>query len=109
MNITYKYEIQELRCEPAIGGLTKVITEVVYEYAGESENGITSKLPGLVVLEVPAEESFTPIEEISEATVIGWIESIADVDLAKQMVSEEIKYKSGLIYKGGSLPWNNIS
>ncbi len=109
MNITYKYEIQELRCEPAIGSLAKVITGIVYEYIGESENGITSKLPGIVVLGVPVEDSFTPIEEISEATVISWIESIADVDLAKQMVSEEIKYKSGLIYKGDSLPWNNIS
>lgn len=108
MNTTYRYEIQELRCEPIVGSLTKVVTEVVYEYIGESESGIISKVPGLVTLEVPLEQSFTPIEEIKEAIVISWIESIADVNLAKQMLDEEIKYKSGLIYKGDSLPWNSI-
>ena len=108
MSISYKYEIQELRCEPIVGSLTKVVTEVVYEYIGKSESGIISKLPGLVTLEVPLEQSFTPIEEINEATVISWIESIADVGTAKQMIDNEIKYKSGLIYKGESLPWNSI-
>lgn len=108
MSTVYKYEIQELRCEPVIGNLNEVITEIVYEYVGECDNGVVSKLPGMVTLTEPSEQSFTPINQINEATVIGWIESIADVQLAKQMVDDEIKYKSGLIYKGNSLPWNSI-
>lgn len=106
MNITYKYEIQELRCEPSIGELNKVITEVVYEYVAESDNGITSRLPGMVKLAEPVDQSFVPVDEISKDTVVSWIESIADIELAKKMVDDEIKYKSGFIYNGNSLPWN---
>jgi len=105
MDIIYTYEIQELRCEPSIGELNKVITEVVYEYVAKSDNGITSRLPGMVKLAEPVDQSFVPIEEISKDTVVSWIESIADIELAKQMVGEEIKYKSGFIYKKNSLPW----
>jgi len=105
MAITYNYNIQELRCEPSIGELNKVITEVIYEYVAESDNGITSRLPGMVKLAEPADQSFVPVEEISKETVVSWIESIADVELAKQMVGEEIKYKSGFIYKKNYLPW----
>lgn len=105
MGITYRYDIQELRCEPSIGELNKVITEVVYEYVGESENGITSRLPGIVKLTNPLNQSFVPIEEIKEEVIISWIESIVDTELAKLMIDNEIKYKSGFIYKNDSLPW----
>lgn len=106
MDITYTYDIQELRCEPSIGNLSKVITEVVFEYVAECTNGVTSRLPGLVTLTEPDEDSFTPIDDISEETIITWIEASSDITLAKKMLDDQIKYKSGFIYKGASLPWN---
>jgi hypothetical protein len=103
---TYKYNIQEIRCEPTLGELSKVVTEVVYEYIGESESGVISKISGMVSLEEPLVDSFTPIDSIEESIIVSWIEPKLDIDLFKKMIDEEIKYKSGFIYKGDSLPWN---
>ena len=105
MNITYTYEIQELKAMPSIGDLEKVIVEVVYSYIGTSEDNITSQYPGRTVLPAPASESFTAVEDLTPEIVISWIEANANLEVMQNAIKHHIEQQTGLFFRGQTLPW----
>jgi hypothetical protein len=105
MNITYTYEIQELKAMPSIGDLEKVIVEVVYSYIGTSEDNITSQYPGRTALPAPASDSFTAVEDLTPEIVISWIEANTDLDVMKNAIKYHIEQQTGLFFRGQTLPW----
>lgn len=105
MAITYTYEIHELKETPALAGLEKVITEVVYTYKGINEEGIQSPYPGRTVLPEPSPESFKPTAELSKEDVIGWLEAHANLEVMQQAIEKHIEQQSGIILRGSTLPW----
>ena len=105
MNITYTYEIQELKAMPSIAGLEKVIVEVVYSYIGTSEDNITSQYPGRTALPAPTSESFTAVEDLTPEIVISWIEANADLEVMQNAIKYHIGQQTGLFFRGDTLPW----
>jgi hypothetical protein len=108
MAITYSYQNYELKAAPIVGDLEQVITEIAYSYVGTDENGITSVYPGRTTLPTPNSEAFIPVGELTEELIIEWLKANADLEKMKQIINTHIERKSGIIYKGNTLPWSPV-
>lgn len=104
MEITYTYEIHELKETPIVGDFNNVITEVIYTYKGTSDEGISSTYPGRTSLPAPS-EGFKPTVELEEQDVISWLDNHAQLNIMQGVIKEEIRKQSGVILRGSSLPW----
>ena len=79
MNISWK--ILKLECIPNKNGLENVVFHVHYEYVGEKIiNGITYSASsfGVIAVEDPDVNNFTPINELTKEQVESWIENKVD-------------------------------
>ena len=73
MAITYSTTITHLRGAPTLGSLSNVITEVEFEITAV-DGEYTHNALGHILLEHDA-ENFTTFEDITEETVISWVEA----------------------------------
>ena len=73
MAITYSTSITHLKGAPTLGSLSNVIMEVEFEIVAV-DGEYTHNALGHILLEHDA-ENFTTFEDITEETVIGWVEA----------------------------------
>lgn len=79
MNISWK--ILKLECIPNKNGLENVVFHVHYEYIGEKTiDGISYSASsyGVIAVEDPDENNFTPVNELTKEQVVSWIENKID-------------------------------
>lgn len=73
MTATYEIKINAIRTK-AVGELTDVIKRVEFTVKGTDE-GQSFELPQTVDLSDPEAEAFKPLEQVTEADVISWVEA----------------------------------
>jgi len=75
--VTYTWRIERLDCAPSQDELTNVVCKIHWRlFATDGIN--TLDLYGDIPLHSPDPETFLAYDELSEATVIGWLESAID-------------------------------
>jgi len=75
------WKILKLECIPNKNGLENVVFHVHFEYIGEKTiDGIlySSSSFGVILVEDPNVNSFTPVNELTKEQVISWIENKVD-------------------------------
>lgn len=90
--ITFNWTISAAERVVSLNGLQDVIKVIHWRYRGEDENGITAETYGATSVGDPNPEDFTPYDGITEADVIGWIESILvdELDKMKSNIENQI-------------------
>ena len=89
--ITYKWIFSAFDCKVSEDGMQNVITTVHWRYRGTDENGVTAEIYGAQGVGSPIPDAFTPYPEVSEEQVIGWMESLMDVESMNESVSNQIE------------------
>jgi hypothetical protein len=107
--ITYTWSISRLDCAPAENGLTNIVKVIHWELTGVDENGISASMSNSYPLSSPSPEGFTDYSTLTEATVIGWLESSLDVGYIKSRLSNEIASQYNPPITSLPLPWENVS
>jgi len=96
MEITYKWNIQQMNAHIQADGKDNVIYAVHYKYTGFKESGSVTYLDtniGTQSYTYLAGESFVPYEdtEAFEAVVIGWLEGSLDVPAMQSSIAASIE------------------
>lgn len=89
--ITYKWIFSAFECKVSENGLQNVITTVHWRYKGTNEDGITVEVYGTQGVGEPNPEAFIPYPDLSEEQVIGWMESIIDMEDMNANIDEQIE------------------
>lgn len=89
---TFNWTIAAAERAISLNGLQDVIKTIHWRYVGEDENGITAETYGATSVGDPNPEDFTPYDGVTEADVIGWLESIlgAELDNIKSNIENQI-------------------
>ena len=89
--ITYKWSFPAFDCRVDENGMKDVVTVVHWVYNGTDEDGITAGMYGTQSVGEPNPDAFTPYPDISEEQVIGWMESVMDIEEMQKNISNQIE------------------
>ena len=103
--ITYTWSISRLDCAPSENGLTNIVKVIHWGLTGVDENGVSSSMSNSYPLPSPSPEAFTDYSTLTEATVIGWLESNLDVGYIKSKLSNEIASQYNPPITSLPFPW----
>ena len=107
MAILYTYEPTELFMAPSLDGLTDVVTRVRYNYTGiDEESGLSAVFAGATPVPAPASGSeFIPLQDLTEAEVVAWLESVVNPDHMQEVITKNINNQIAPKYEPTPLPW----
>ena len=106
MNITYTWKIQELKMAPSLDGLTDVITNVRFKYTGtDYDSGFSAEFTGAIPIGQPESGSFIPLADLTESEVIGWVQSIYNLDHPNEVILKRINEQIQPTNQEVHLPW----
>ena len=88
--ITYKWTFPAFDCR-LDKKLDKVVTTVHWRYEGADKDGITAETYGAQAVGDPNPDAFTAYPEISEEQVIGWMESVIDMEAMNENIATQIE------------------
>lgn len=94
--LTFNWIISAAERAVSLNGLQDVIKTIHWRYVGIDENGITAETYGATSINDPNPEDFTPYDGVTEADVVGWLESILGVIAEEGQSSELEKMKSNI-------------
>ncbi len=72
MAVAFIWKIERLECRPQVGALEDVVGKIHWRVFGVSE-AVQESVYGMTEVELDAQAVFTPFEELTEETVIGWV------------------------------------
>lgn len=104
--ITYKWEFPAFDCSLDKEGMEKVVTTVHWRYSGTDEDGISAGTYGAQPVGEPNPDAFTPYPDLSEEQVIGWMESVIDVEEMNSNIAKQIELIKNPIQITLSPPFN---
>lgn len=79
MSITYSLRVDTLDRIPSLDGLTDVVTRAIWTMTGVDEEDRTATSSASTEFPAPTpEQPFIAFADLSEATVVGWIETHTD-------------------------------
>lgn len=79
MSITYSLRVDTLDRVPSLDGLTDVVTRAIWTMTGVDEEDRTATSSASTEFPAPTpEQPFIAFDDLSEATVVGWIETHTD-------------------------------
>ena len=88
----YTWTIAALECATEENGLNKVVKTVHWRYKGTDEtSGISYELFGAQAMDAPNTSAYIPYDELTEATVVSWLEKKLDVDSFQTSIATEIE------------------
>jgi hypothetical protein len=87
--ITYKWTFSAFDCR-IDEKLDKVVTNVHWRYEGADDDGVTAETYGAQAVGEPNPDAFTAYPEISEEQVIGWMESVIDMESMNENIANQI-------------------
>jgi hypothetical protein len=91
MELVYQWEIMNLHPKKSLNGLNDVISAITYVYRGTREDGIQGFVSDKLDLDVPNSETFINYSNISQETIISWLESNLDVEELKINIQNRIE------------------
>ena len=106
MNITYTWKISGLKMAPSLDGLTDVVTNVQFEYTGtDSDSSESGTFNGAIPIGNPNPDQFTPLADLTENEVIGWVQSIYNMDHPNEVILKQINGKITPTDNDAPMPW----
>lgn len=105
MAITYTFKINKIEKAPVLGDLTDVITRIRYDYEGVDENGVKGTFAGVTPLPAPETTDITPLTELTEEIVVGWLEAVADKAHMQERIQKQIERQVEPKHVDTPLPW----
>lgn len=88
--ITYTWTIEPADCIVSQNGLDNIVQTVYWKYKGEDENGIVYEPSGEQIMPPPTSEAFLPFNQINKQIVVGWLESILDMQSMQDIIATRI-------------------
>lgn len=88
--ITYTWNFPAFDCRVQEEGMDKIVTTVHWTYKGTDENDVTAEIYGAQAVGEPTPDAFTPYPELSEEQVIGWMESVLNVEEMQANLAKQI-------------------
>lgn len=85
--------------------LDRVVTVVHWTYKGVDEDGITGFMYGAQAVGEPNPDAFTPYPQISEEQVIGWMESVIDIEAIQENITNQINLIKHPVITTLPAPW----
>jgi hypothetical protein len=111
MEIVYQWEIMNLHPKKSLDGLSNVISAITYVYRGTREDGINSFAAGTLNLPNPNVETFIDYGDISQETIISWLESNLNTQEFKTQIQSRLEGDSieFLNEYNLPLPWATVT
>jgi hypothetical protein len=113
MAITYTWKVTGLKTTN-VGGTPDVIVQTYWKKIGTDENGNTGEFSGATPFSVgsmPDGQVFVPFSELTEETVLGWIQAVV-VDSYEEHVNgqiqKQIDAKVNPVVEV-TLPWESVA
>lgn len=88
--ITYTWNFPAFDCRVQEEGMDKIVTTVHWIYKGTDENDVTAEIYGAQAVGEPTPDAFTPYPDLSEEQVIGWMESVLNVEEMQANLAKQI-------------------
>lgn len=110
MPLTYTWKINTLR-KINVGEFSDYVCHIEWSKTGIDENGNTGTFSGSMQFN-PSEtgtSSLTPFNELTESTVIGWVQAACAGDYENEInfrIQKQIEEKSAQMVSDGNFPWN---
>ena len=90
--INYTWTIAALEYATEENSLNKVVKTVHWRYKGTDEtSGISYELFGAQAMDAPNTAVYIPYDELTEATVVSWLEKKLDVSSFQASIATEIE------------------
>lgn len=77
---TYSFKINAVDARVNLNGLSNVITTVHYTHIVQDQEGSIYSRNDAIVLPEPTPENFVSVEDLVQADVIAWLESLLDIE-----------------------------
>jgi hypothetical protein len=107
--ITYKTQITSMTYVPTVSGFTDVVINITWNrYANENIYSTARTYTTTYTIQDINPETYIPYQDLTEATVINWVESsvnLVEVDLG--MANEIAKQQA--IPTVTTFPWNSAN
>lgn len=92
MNLSFEWRIVNVIKKENLDGLQNVILRIVYEYKGtDADSGETYTILGGLDLGAPSSDNFTPINELTQEQVLGWMDAHPSVPTMKKAIEASIQ------------------
>lgn len=88
--INFNWVTNPLDCVIDEDGLTNVVQTVHWRLTGTDENGVSSDVYGAQSFPAPEAEGYIPFEELTQEIVVGWLESVLDVEALEKQIEDAI-------------------
>jgi hypothetical protein len=85
--------------------LDKVVTTVHWRYKGTDQDGTTAETYGAQAVGEPNPDAFTPYPEINKEQVIGWMESVMDIEAMQENITNQISLTKNPVTATLPAPW----
>lgn len=113
MALTLEYTVTSLKVKDEVNSegatLTNAVCQTFWKVVGTDTNGNTGEFSGATPFTAASvsQENFTNFADLTEATVIGWIQAVVDGDAGyKAHIEEQIeKQIDADIAEEVSMPW----
>ena len=105
---TKKWVISDLEVKPTVDTLTDVVAIVHWRRQAEElvgEKTYIADMYGACSINLPEADTFVPFEELTEATVIGWLESALAVDIIDAALDTQIDTQKNPPIISKKAPW----
>jgi hypothetical protein len=104
MAIEYKWIIHQLECIPSKDGFSNIVNMIHWRYSG-TDGEYSADTYGSVALETPEEDSFIDFNDLTEETVIGWIESKLEIEKLQTNINSNIDNQINPPIVSKTAPW----
>lgn len=92
MNLSFEWRIVNIIKKENLDGLQNVILRIVYEYKGtDADSGESYTMLGGLDLGAPSGDNFTPINELTQEQVLGWMDAHPNVPTMKKAIEASIQ------------------
>lgn len=111
MSNTYEWSIFRLDVKPILNNLSDVVVTVHWSVIGSDTLGHASAYSSVTELTEPTNGSFTEFANLSEDTVIGWVQSSLgqeEVNRIKGVIDDNINTQIMPVITSPALPWKPI-
>ena len=88
--INFEWNVNPMDCVINEDGLTNVVQTVHWRLTGTDENGVSSDVYGAQSFPKPEADGYIPFEDLTKEIVVGWLESVLDVESLEKQISDNI-------------------
>jgi hypothetical protein len=107
MAVSFTWTIERLECRPQVGELENVVSKIHWRIFG-FEGEVQESVYGLADVQLDEEVVFTPFDELTEDTVVPWMQDklgIDRVDGLKNSLTQTVNQRINRPVVPILLPW----